>query len=68
MTLPVDEDRLLTPEEVGTLFRVEVPTVHRWLRQGRLRSVTTPGGHKRVRESVVRSYLDGHSSEVSGDA
>lgn len=53
-----DEDKLLTPSEVASLFRVDPKTVTRWAHSGRLASITTPGGHKRFRESVVRKFLE----------
>jgi predicted DNA-binding transcriptional regulator AlpA len=44
------EDRLLTPGEVAKLFRVDPKTVR------------TPGGHRRFRESEVRAWLEGEGS------
>jgi excisionase family DNA binding protein len=48
---------LLTPGEVGRLFRVNPRTVWRWANQGRIRSVRTPGGHRRYRAADVRALL-----------
>ena len=50
-------DRLLTPSEVASLFRVDPKTVTRWAKAGRITSVRTPGGHRRFRESEVRELL-----------
>jgi excisionase family DNA binding protein len=50
-------DRLLTPSEVASLFRVDPKTVTRWAAGGRLRSLRTPGGHRRFRESDIRALL-----------
>lgn len=52
-------DRLLTPGEVATLFRVDPKTVTRWAAAGRISSIRTPGGHRRFRESEVRLLLSG---------
>jgi excisionase family DNA binding protein len=52
-------DRLLTPGEVATLFRVDPKTVTRWASAGRIGSIRTPGGHRRFRESEVRALLRG---------
>lgn len=57
MTAP--EDRLMTPAEVGQLFRVDPKTVTRWALAGRIASIRTPGGHRRFRESEVRALLRG---------
>lgn len=53
-----DGDKLLKPGEVADLFRVDPKTVTRWAKDGKVPSVTTPGGHKRFRESVVRAMLE----------
>ncbi len=50
-------ERLLTPGEVATLFRVDPKTVTRWATAGRIGSIRTPGGHRRFRESEVKSLL-----------
>ncbi len=52
-------DRLLTPGEVATLFRVDPKTVTRWAAAGRISSIRTPGGHRRFHESEVRALLQG---------
>jgi excisionase family DNA binding protein len=46
-------ERLMTPGEVATLFRVHVSTVARWATEGRLRAIVTPGGHRRYRREDV---------------
>ena len=58
-----EEDELLTPGEVAKLFKVDPKTVTRWAHTGKLASITTPGGHKRFRESVVRKFLEGAGDE-----
>ena len=59
---PPQRDRLLTPGEVASLFRVDPKTVTRWASAGRIASIRTPGGHRRFRESEVRALLRGESS------
>jgi excisionase family DNA binding protein len=60
-----DGDRLLTPGEVATLFRVDPKTVTRWASAGRIGSIRTPGGHRRFRESEVRGLLATLTSEAT---
>ena len=61
-------DRLLTPGEVATLFRVDPKTVTRWAAAGRIGSIRTPVGHHRFRESEVRALLqDDVVEEMRGD-
>lgn len=57
-------ERLLTPGEVASLFRVDPKTVTRWAAAGRISSIRTPGGHRRFRESEVHALLRG---EADGD-
>lgn len=57
------EDRLLTPAEVASVFRVDPKTVTRWAKAGRVGSIRTPGGHRRYRESEIRALLAGDTTE-----
>jgi excisionase family DNA binding protein len=52
-------DPLLTPAEVALMFKVDVHTVTRWAREGKLDFIRTLGGHRRFRETHVRALLDG---------
>ncbi len=54
-----DSDSLLTPSEVASMFRVDPKTVTRWAKAGKLSAVRTLGGHRRYRESEVRTLLEG---------
>lgn len=54
-----DAEPLLTPAEVAAMFRVDPKTVTRWAKAGKLTSIRTLGGHRRYRESEVRSLLTG---------
>jgi excisionase family DNA binding protein len=49
---------LLTPREVAQMFRVDPKTVTRWAVAGRLRSIKTPGGHRRFVADDVRALLE----------
>lgn len=67
-TNPQVRERLMTPGEVAALFRVDAKTVTRWGKAGRLRSIRTPGGHRRFLESDVRALLDGGKPQASSTA
>ena len=54
-----DIDRLLTPAEVASMFRVDPKTVTRWAKAGKISSIRTLGGHRRYRESEIRGLIDG---------
>jgi len=57
MQRPMETEKLLTPSEVASLFRVDPKTVTRWAKAGKLTSIRTLGGHRRYRESEVRNLL-----------
>lgn len=61
---PYSAESLLTPSEVASLFRVDPKTVTRWAKSGKLSSIRTLGGHRRYRESEVRSLLSTGTIEV----
>ena len=61
-------ERLLTPGEVASLFRVDPKTVTRWAAAGRISSIRTPGGHRRFRESEVRALLRGDDHGATAPA
>jgi excisionase family DNA binding protein len=60
---PDSPERLLTPSEVASLFRVDPKTVTRWAQSGKLPSLRTLGGHRRYRASDVRALLDVRPAE-----
>ena len=62
--VPDDGDgRFLRTREVALLFQVSERAVTDWARKGRIRSVRTPGGHRRYPASHVKTLL-----EASGQA
>jgi excisionase family DNA binding protein len=52
-------DKLLTPGEVATSMRVDPKTVTRWAAAGKIRSIRTPGGHRRFYAADVQALLEG---------
>jgi len=52
-----EQEVLLTPAEVASLFRVDPKTVTRWAKSGKLTSIRTLGGHRRFKESEVKALL-----------
>jgi len=60
------QERLLTPAEVASLFRVDPKTVTRWAKAGKLTSIRTLGGHRRYKESEVKQLLNSTNPSTSG--
>jgi len=59
------EPRLLRPAEVAAIFGVNAKTVARWAKEGRIRSLRTPGGHTRIYAEDVRAIVAGRDEPVS---
>ncbi len=65
--MAAEQEVLLTPAEVASLFRVDPKTVTRWAKAGKLTSIRTLGGHRRYKESEVKSLLTSISKSVTGN-
>ena len=53
-----EPEQLLTPSEVGAMFRVNPKTVTRWARAGKISAIRTLGGHRRFKASEIRKFLE----------
>jgi len=51
------DDDLLRPREVAELMGVRTATIARWAREGLLKAVLTPGGHRRYRRTEIHDLL-----------
>jgi excisionase family DNA binding protein len=51
------DPKLLRPGEVAAMFGVNAKTVARWAKEGRIRSLRTPGGHMRIYAEDVRALI-----------
>lgn len=58
-------DALLTPAEVAAMFFVDPKTVTRWAATGKVKSIRTPGGHRRYLESEMLALRDGVAADPS---
>ena len=45
------------PREAATRLGISYPTLKKWIYTGKLRTVTTPGGHHRVPESELERFI-----------
>lgn len=57
MKKPFESEPLLTPADVAEKLNVDPKTVTRWAKNGRIKSIRTPGGHRRYRESDIRALV-----------
>jgi excisionase family DNA binding protein len=67
MGMVSEQEVLLTPSEVASLFRVDPKTVTRWAKAGKLTSIRTLGGHRRYKESEVKSLISISSKLLNGE-
>jgi excisionase family DNA binding protein len=51
-------EKLLTTGDVAALYRVDAKSVARWVKNGKLTAVRTPGGRLRFREAEIRALLN----------
>jgi excisionase family DNA binding protein len=49
--------RLFSSTEIGRLIGADASSVNRWIDAGRLRAHRTPGGHRRVQQGDLLSFL-----------
>ena len=61
-----EQEVLLTPAEVASIFRVDPKTVTRWAKAGKLTSIRTLGGHRRYKESEVKALINLISNPRNG--
>jgi excisionase family DNA binding protein len=58
-------ERLLKPSEAAALFGVDRKSLVNWVRAGKLTAQRTMGGHRRYRETEVRTLIAGLKAAVS---
>jgi len=46
-----------TPEEVAKIFKVNVQTVYRWIRQKKIKAILTPGGRLLITQKEINRFL-----------
>jgi molybdopterin-binding protein len=60
--------QLLTAREAAQKLGVSYPTIKKWILEGRIKTIKTPGGHHRVSLASLKPYLEGHGTMVEADA
>ncbi len=57
-------DALYTTHDISQLLQVDPSTVSKWIDRGILTAFRTPGGHRRVRSTDLRTFLIAHQMPV----
>jgi len=50
-------ENLMTPREASRMMGISYPTIKKWILDGKLKTVRTPGGHHRLSEASLRPYI-----------
>jgi predicted site-specific integrase-resolvase len=56
---PEEEEELLTAGEVRAILHLALSTLRRYVKEGKLTRIRTPGNGSRYRKSEVRKLLNG---------
>ena len=51
------QQQLLTPREAARMLGISYPTIKKWILDGKLKTVLTPGGHHRLTAAGLKPYL-----------
>ncbi len=58
VTSPMTKSQnLLTPREASRMLGISYPTIKKWILEGKLKSILTPGGHHRISQAALRPFL-----------
>jgi len=57
-------EQLYTTHDISRLLQMDPSTVSKWIDKGILIAFRTPGGHRRVRSTDLRSFLIAHQMPV----
>lgn len=57
---------LLKPRDAALILGISYPTLKQWIYKGKLRTVTTPGGHHRIPETELDRFLYQATDKPSG--
>jgi len=50
------DQQLLTPREASRMLGISYPTIKKWILEGKLKTVKTPGGHHRVTPQSLKPF------------
>ena len=60
------QEQLLTPREASRMLGISYPAIKKWILDGKLKTIRTPGGHHRLSAASLRPFLqkDRAKSEI----
>ena len=54
--------QLLTPREASRMLGISYPTIKKWILEGKIETVQTPGGHHRLSLATLQPFLQADSA------
>lgn len=54
--------QLLTPREASRMLGISYPTIKKWILDGKIKTVRTPGGHHRLSRASLQPFLRADSA------
>ena len=48
---------LMTPREASRMMGISYATIKKWILEGKLKTIRTPGGHHRLSEASLRPFI-----------
>jgi len=57
-------EKLLTSHQAAKLLNVWPHTIRRWEKEGKLKPLRTPGGHRRYKESQIMALIGEEANET----
>lgn len=58
-------ERLVTTHQAAALAACHASSIVHWINDGKLKSFTTPGGHRRIRVTDLKAFLEAQGSYIS---
>jgi excisionase family DNA binding protein len=58
----MDEDRYWTPKQIADRLQVDVHTINRWIREGKLKAIRL-GKQYRIPDSEIRAFIERSTRE-----
>ena len=53
-----NQKQMLTPREAARVLGISYPTIKNWILSGKLKTITTPGGHHRVSFGALKPFIE----------
>jgi molybdopterin-binding protein len=53
-----NQKQMLTPREAARVLGISYPTIKNWILSGKLKTITTPGGHHRLSFASLKPFVE----------